>query len=278
MANRRMLSKTISTSIKVARLKTTEAKLMFSWMIPHCDDDGRMQGYSLYVKGIVFPMIDCTIEDVESWLSDMVNNKLIEWYDVDGEKYIQINKWLDFQEIRSDRKKDSKYPRPNDGQMPAGSRPDGNHMTTNDNQVSVESQPNNNQKSAGCPPNLSKDKSIKDNINTDGPKGPSEKKTNPDIKKFLDFYHENFLEKFNEKPVIDGGKDGAIVKRLLSTYGLDRLKGLLLAFFKSDYPFILSSGYTIGVFKSQINKLITNGGKKRKDDIDYSRFEEKGKS
>ncbi len=79
---------------------------------------------------------------------------------------------------------------------------------------------------------------------------------NPDIKKFIDHYHNTFLERFNEKPMIDGGKDGKIIKSLLGTYEIDLLKELLDKFFNSPDEFILQSGYTIGVFKSQINKLI----------------------
>ena len=79
---------------------------------------------------------------------------------------------------------------------------------------------------------------------------------NPDIKKFIDHYHDKFLDRFNEKPMIDGGKDGKIIKTLLGTYDLEILKEFLDRFFDSTDPFILQGGYTIGVFKSQINKLI----------------------
>lgn len=112
MANRRMLSKSISTSLKLARLKTTEAKLLFTWLIPHCDDDGRTQGEPLVVKGLVIPLLDCTINDINAWLSDLHEQKLIFWYEIDSEKYIQINKWLDHQDIRKDRYKSSLYPPP----------------------------------------------------------------------------------------------------------------------------------------------------------------------
>ncbi len=57
--------------------------------------------------------------------------------------------------------------------------------------------------------------------------------------------------------LVDGKKDGALVKKLLSTYGLDRLKGLWDVFMRSDDPFICQAGRSIGVFKTQINKLIS---------------------
>lgn len=89
--------------------------------------------------------------------------------------------------------------------------------------------------------------------------GPREKRAaaDPNVKIFIDYYHDRFLSRFGEKPFINGGKDGLIVKRLLSTYGLEKLKGLLDAFFDSRDPYIMrAGGYTIGMFATQINKLI----------------------
>ena len=81
---------------------------------------------------------------------------------------------------------------------------------------------------------------------------------NPDVKIFIDWYSDKFLHVFGEKPVIEGAKDGAIIKRLLGVYGLEKLTGLGEAFFGSDDEFICKTGYTIGVFSKVLNKLITN--------------------
>jgi hypothetical protein len=86
----------------------------------------------------------------------------------------------------------------------------------------------------------------------------------PDVKNFIDYYHNSFKEKFGTNPLIENGKDGKIVKELLSHFGIEHLKFLLKQFFESDDRFILESGYTIGVFRSQVNKL--NLGKKVKRD------------
>ena len=43
MAISRMLHKSISHSIQVNRL-SPEARLLFTWMIPHADDEGRIKG------------------------------------------------------------------------------------------------------------------------------------------------------------------------------------------------------------------------------------------
>lgn len=76
---------------------------------------------------------------------------------------------------------------------------------------------------------------------------------------FIAYAFESFQSKFGEKMLIDGGKDGKIVKDLLSAYGLDRLKNLWNVFMQSDDPYIEQAGRSIGVFKSQINKLLSGG-------------------
>jgi hypothetical protein len=62
--------------------------------------------------------------------------------------------------------------------------------------------------------------------------------------------------------VANFGKDKKLVKDLLGVVKEDDLLPLIDNFFKSDDEFIQKSGYTLGVFKSQINKL---RGKKSAD-------------
>jgi phage replication O-like protein O len=82
--------------------------------------------------------------------------------------------------------------------------------------------------------------------------------SNPQIKTFLDFYFQEFKTQFGTPPIIYGGKEGKIIQRLLKSIQLDDLKDLLLLFFQSTDKFIKQSGYTLGVFESQINKLRIN--------------------
>ncbi|MHB8122626.1 MAG: hypothetical protein ACYDG4_10775 [Desulfuromonadaceae bacterium] len=104
-------------------------------------------------------------------------------------------------------------------------------------------------------------KNIKDMSNDISGKRPE-----PAVKNSIDYYFQSFLQKFGEKPAINGKKDGAILKRLLGTYGEDRLKGLIDAFFQSEDKFIKDSGYTIGVLSSQVNKLIAQGRKEQQSE------------
>ena len=78
---------------------------------------------------------------------------------------------------------------------------------------------------------------------------------NPEIKEFLTHYSKEFKIHLGTDPVIEWGKDGAIIKNLLKIIPVNDLKTLLERFFSSEDKFIIKSGYTIGIFKSQINKL-----------------------
>lgn len=92
MANRRMISKSISVSERVNSLSAFAA-LLFTWMIPHADDFGRMHGSAAKVKALVIPMRNETIEDVESALNEIASKGLIVLYTVDGARYVQFPGW-----------------------------------------------------------------------------------------------------------------------------------------------------------------------------------------
>ena len=83
-----------------------------------------------------------------------------------------------------------------------------------------------------------------------------------ETKLFLTFYAQQFKNEFGTDPVIEWGKDGKIIKGLLKFIPLENLKNLLNKFFSSEDKFIQKSGYTIGVFKSQLNKLKIGAGTK----------------
>jgi len=57
-------------------------------------------------------------------------------------------------------------------------------------------------------------------------------------------------------PMIDGGKDGALLKKVINHYGLDTTLELLKKFIESKDEFIKGTGRTIGVFYKVINKLL----------------------
>jgi len=93
--------------------------LVYTWLIPWCDDDGRMPGEPLKILANVAPNEDFTIKEIEKILTELDRVELIKWYEIEGERFIQILDWNKYQHIRKDRYKSSIYPpwKPTDNQL-----------------------------------------------------------------------------------------------------------------------------------------------------------------
>ena len=89
MANRRMLSKSISTSRRVNLLDDFE-KLLFTWMIPHSDDFGRLDGDPEIVKAIAMPLSKKNPKEFEKALGKIAEAGLIGWYETDHQCVIEV--------------------------------------------------------------------------------------------------------------------------------------------------------------------------------------------
>jgi hypothetical protein len=76
-----------------------------------------------------------------------------------------------------------------------------------------------------------------------------------------DHFYKKFKDVMGKAYVANFGKDGAIFKDLIAVIGDDDVIKAVDRFFISEDDFIKKSGYTVGVFKSQINKLV--GDKKK---------------
>lgn len=99
-ARARMLSPSISVSERVNELSLKGA-LLYTWMIAHADDQGRMSGVTKTLKARVVPMRDdVTKSDIDVLLEEMLEQELIKIYDDDG-PVIQLLGWQDFQHLRS---------------------------------------------------------------------------------------------------------------------------------------------------------------------------------
>lgn len=89
-----------------------------------------------------------------------------------------------------------------------------------------------------------------------GDKPKPDPKPKSDHKKVMDYYHDKFVEKFGEKPIIAGGKDGQLIKQIIAAHGVEKTIERLDLFFTIGDPWIKDTGYTIGVFYASLNKLI----------------------
>jgi len=88
---------------------------------------------------------------------------------------------------------------------------------------------------------------------------PPEPKKKPkraaNAKRAIDAYYQAFLARFGFKPVIHGGKDNALVEKLIVAWGEDEVLSLIPKFFTTTDPRIRRSDYTIGSFVTLAQRL-----------------------
>lgn len=97
MARKRYITTDISLSRKIeelARRSGEYAVLLFTWLVPHADDWGRLEGDADKVFFTVTPrfaLLGRTPDDVEDALTAMHDIGLLTRYEVNGSRYIQLN-------------------------------------------------------------------------------------------------------------------------------------------------------------------------------------------
>jgi len=108
-----MLNKKIVLDPDVARV-SDQAALLFSWLIPFADRDGRLFGDPHVVKGQVMTRRPTyTVETIRECLKELAEHGLIEWYEDDNDMYISLPGFRHNQEgLRYDREAESQYPAP----------------------------------------------------------------------------------------------------------------------------------------------------------------------
>jgi len=106
---RRSLWGSISTSEKADLLPDTDF-LLYLLIIPHCDDEGRMQGKPKTVKNKTCPGRTWTAGRIEKMLCRLDEVELIEYYAVNGSRYIQVTQWEEHQTFHGITREKSRYP------------------------------------------------------------------------------------------------------------------------------------------------------------------------
>lgn len=110
MAISRMIHKKISVSSQVNAL-SPKAALLYTWMITHADDDGRIKGDASTVKAIVVPMRTWSVLQVEKLIKEITSQNLVTRWEDRGQTYIEFPTWKEYQHIRADRYKESVFPK-----------------------------------------------------------------------------------------------------------------------------------------------------------------------
>lgn len=69
-------------------------------------------------------------------------------------------------------------------------------------------------------------------------------------------FYSVYKEKLGVAYMADFAKDGAIFKKILTVVAEEKVLALIDRFFKEEDDFVRKAGFTVGVFKTQVNKLL----------------------
>jgi hypothetical protein len=85
-----------------------DARLLFIQLWTICDDEGRTRAASRMLASLLYPYDDDAPRLIDGWLGELEAQGCIVRYQVDGQTYVQVCKWLEHQRI--DRPSKSKFP------------------------------------------------------------------------------------------------------------------------------------------------------------------------
>lgn len=257
----------ISQDKRVNDLGDPWAMLAYTWMIPSADNLGRIEGDPDLLASMIFPRQrdEISAERMDGILRSLHEHGLAYWYEVDGELFVQfpIGSWSKHQKLVGNMVAESDFPEPDAGlyeswlkqsrvntsmnvYKPVLNEGKGRRREGEENENIVVSP------DGDSPPKPSKPKSTTTK---------SKPNTDPRIKSVIDRFDQKHRQKFGLPAVIQGGKDGTLIKRLPREYDEDKLLRLVDLFFASRDPWIQERGYTIGLFISQLGKLVAEEAK-----------------
>lgn len=111
MAEGRMLKKVICESPRLAALKNDTYRLLYTWLIPNLDVEGRISADIRILKSRIAPILDHISHTIiKNSLVDMEQNDLITLYEVDGKKYLELKRFHKHQTLREGRERPSDIP------------------------------------------------------------------------------------------------------------------------------------------------------------------------
>jgi len=231
----RILKKVISQSRRLALLSSDTYRLIYTWLLPHLDIEGRFSANPEVIKGMIVPRIKrITISIIEKALLEMHELELIILYNVDGDRFLEVRKFKDHQYLDLKREAPSHIPSIDKGELI--------ELSASSQGVIIENSPVSKVKE-------SKVKEI----------GATPKVVATFFSTIQKYFTAAYEKKFGKKPSIDFGKDGNVVRQKEGLfYPIEEAYQLIDSFLDSKKA--EECGYTLSVcFSSHTVNLFRAG-------------------
>jgi hypothetical protein len=264
MARGRMLSKSLSTSAKVARLYVVCPKLadwvrvLFPLMVAHADDHGRLQGDEQTVKLQVDPISPRRLSDFVAALHLMHEVGLITWYVVGDRKVIEIVKFFDHQDLKGHENRPWKLP-PCPGPealIGRNRRDEESRIQTDLVPVKTSIKPDVGESSPNFPQTSPKEREEKGTEEKGRNSADSAEKAPSRVREFLTWFQAEYKARRNGAVYfVKWESHGKLVKDLLRVHEFDRLKKHAQLLLTTDEEWTSETDRGIGILSSRISWL-----------------------
>lgn len=98
-----------------------DSRLLYIMLWTIVDDEGRARAAPRMLASLLYPYDDDAKTHIVQWMFELEREGCIKLYDVDGNAYLQIEKWSEHQKI--DRPSKSRLPAPSEGSREHSSKP-----------------------------------------------------------------------------------------------------------------------------------------------------------
>ena len=124
------MKKVISESKSLGNLKSDSGRLLYTWIIPFLDVEGRHSADPDIIKGHVFPKVkSMTVAKIRTLLAEIATKGLVILYRNDGESYLQLTKFQEHQKLDPLKEGKSKIPAPKPEDVENKATPDNSGVT-----------------------------------------------------------------------------------------------------------------------------------------------------
>lgn len=214
MARGRIIGKSISNSRKINSV-SDRAALLFTWIQPHTDDYGRIEGGADDILFLVVPRRGWSEQEIEEMLKDLWTVGVIKTYTVEKKRYLEVVNFDEYQTLRKDRKKVATCPVPTvyDNEWFTNVIPLSPNVIVSEVKLS---------RSKG---KVSKGSAQKEPISG----GKDVEKTEPAVKELIDFFFKATKVIQHVQPIINGGQIGKLLKkRFEEGISQDRIEKMII--------------------------------------------------
>ena len=92
-----------------------------------------------------------------------------------------------------------------------------------------------------------------------------------EVKGFVEWYCAEFKKKTNSSYSV-GGKDFKLVAEMLKIFSISELQKLASRFFREEDKWVKKAGFTVGVFKTMLNRLVSTSERRPLGLDDYAKY------